>query len=84
MHRRLQDSTKKSSDHSVLATALAADVGTTHAADPAWISAQAGCAVCYSAEKWLTGPSWKEAAAPCKGRGPALLDERVHKVGAGM
>ena len=76
----------KTSDRIVLATALAAAFGTTHAADPARISAQAGCAVCHSAEKWLIGRHGRRLPHPARAhpRGPALLAERVRKVGAGM
>jgi len=86
MHRRLEDSTTKTGDRTVLATALAAAFGTTHTADPARTSVQAGCAVCHSAEKWLIGRHgrrWPHPARVLPGA-PALLAERARKGGAGM
>lgn len=86
MHRRLEDSTTKTRDRSVLATALAAAFGATHAADPARISAQAGCAVCHSAEKWLIGRHGRRLPHPARAHpgALALLAERVRNGGAGM
>jgi cytochrome c len=69
----------------VLATALAV-LGTAHAADPAKLSTQSGCAVCHAPDKKLIGPSWKEIAARYKGDAgtPALLAERVRKGSTGV
>jgi cytochrome c len=70
----------------VLATALAAALGTAHAAEPAQIATQAGCATCHAADKKLIGPSWKEVAAKYKGNAGAMaqLTERVRKGGVGV
>jgi cytochrome c len=73
-------------DRLALATALAAALGTAHAADPTQISTQAGCAVCHAADKKLIGPSWKEVAAKYKGNAGAMaqLTERVRKGSTGV
>jgi cytochrome c len=59
---------------------------TAHAADPARISTQAGCAVCHATDKKLVGPSWTEVAARYQGdaAAPALRDERVCQGGSGV
>lgn len=74
------------SDRLLMATALVATLGTAHAADPAKLSTQSGCAVCHAPDKKLIGPSWKEIAARYRGDAgaPALLAERVRKGSTGV
>jgi cytochrome c len=69
-----------------LAVALASAFASSHAADPAKLSVQAGCAVCHAIDKKLIGPSWKDVATRYKGNAaaPALLAERVRKGSAGV
>jgi cytochrome c len=83
--RWLEESTMNRSARPVLAAALAAAVGTAHAADPAKLSVQAGCAVCHAVDKKLVGPSWKEVAARYKGNAgaAALLASRMRKGSTG-
>lgn len=70
----------------LLAATLAAAFGGAHAADPAQVSASAGCSACHAVDKKLVGPSWKEVAARYRSdaAAPALLAERVRKGSTGV
>ena len=74
------------SDRLMLATALATALGTAHAADPAKLVTQYGCAACHAVDKKLVGPSWKDVATRYRGNAgaPALLAERVRKGSTGV